>query len=492
MAFTLVSCSLFKGEDKGKDKDKEKGSFEVVNSPLMTEGFKIASEGYGDDVVACFSCHGDKGAGVAGPEGYPRLAGQREDYIYKQLEDFKHNHRLTADGMMYNETRALKDSQIRALAYYFSHVPETKIQAIGPKDQAQVIRGKLISQFGLFKQGVPACIKCHGPQGEGMPPFFARLAGQHKDYILTQLKLFKSHKRKNDRDGLMGAVVEKLTLADIEAVALYYSQVRINTLSDKIEPISEEEYRLIPDFKSIPKNEFGDFVIKGFKIYNETPKYAAQYMGEDNKLRCVNCHLQGGLRANSAPLWGAYGLYPKYRKKNHKVNTFANRMQGCFKYSLDGKAPPADSDILKALSAYAFWSAKGKPVGVKIKGAGYPKLSRAKLAPSKKRGLKVYKAYCLHCHGADGQGRLSQSGEMVFPPLWGKRSFNWGAGMHRINTAAAFIGANMPYGHSEILTNQQTWDVAKYVTSFERGEDPRYNGDRDQTRKKFHQHMCSY
>lgn len=401
---------------------------------------------------------------------------------------------------MYNETRELKDRQLRALAYYFSHLPNPKHKdtavKMARKDQSFLIRGKLISEFGLFKQGVPACIKCHGPRGQGMAPFFPRLGGQHKDYIISQLKYFKNHQRSNDRDGLMGKVAEKLTLKDMQAVALYYSQVDIDSDvdADKVARIRDEQYRLIPAFKNIPKNQFGDFVIKGFKIFNETPKYAAQYMREYNKLRCVNCHLEGGWKAGSAPLWGAYGRYPKYRKKNHKVNSFANRMQGCFLYSLDGKAPPANSEVIKALSAYAYWMASGRPIGKKVKGAGYPKLARAKLSPSKQRGENVYHKHCMHCHGSDGQGRLSTdgSGEIVFPPLWGERSFNWGAGMHRINTAADFISGNMPYGHSEVLSKQEIWDVAKYITSFARGEDPRYNGDREQTRAQFHQHMCSY
>ncbi len=62
---------------------------------------------------------------------------------------------------------------------------------------------------------------------------------------------------------------------------------------------------------------------------------------------------------------------------------------------------------------------------------------------------------------------------IVFPPLWGSNSFNWGAGMHRVNTAAGFIKANMPLGKPNSLSDQEAWDVAAYINSFPRPADPR-------------------
>ena len=64
--------------------------------------------------------------------------------------------------------------------------------------------------------------------------------------------------------------------------------------------------------------------------------------------------------------------------------------------------------------------------------------------------------------------------------------------MHRINTAAAFIRGNMPLGHPEALTLQQVWDVAAYINSHERPQDPRYQGDLAATRKQYHDHQCYY
>lgn len=253
-------------------------------------------------------------------------------------------------------------------------------------------------------------------------------------------------------------------------------------------PIETKSYQP-PIDDTIPKGEFGDMVRFGQKVFTETGKYAPRYVG--NKLNCVNCHLDAGRLANSAPLWAAWVKYPAYRGKNKMVNTMEERIQGCFTYSMNGSAPPADSKELKALMSYAYWLAEGAPTGVDLPGRGYPKLDKPKQEPDYVRGQQVFVNNCALCHGEKGEG-IKQNGKVVFPPLWGDNSFNWGAGMHRINTAAAFIRANMPLGKGGSLTVQQAWDVAYYVNSHERPQDPRFKGDIKTTKEAFHQHQCRY
>lgn len=238
-----------------------------------------------------------------------------------------------------------------------------------------------------------------------------------------------------------------------------------------------------PAEQDIPKDEFGDMVRLGERIFRETGKYAPKYVG--NQLNCVNCHLDAGRQANSAPLWAAFVHYPAYRKKTGEVDTYASRLQGCFMYSMNGKAPPADSEVITALQAYSFWLAKGAPVGTPMPGSGYPKLDKPAQAPDYVRGEQVYAQNCALCHGADGQGQ--RAGDVqVFPPLWGAQSFNWGAGMHQLGNAAGFIHANMPLGRGGSLTEQQAWDVAMFMNSHERPQDPRFTGSVAETRKKYH------
>lgn len=238
-----------------------------------------------------------------------------------------------------------------------------------------------------------------------------------------------------------------------------------------------------PPEASIPDNEYGEMIRMGERIFTQTGRYAAEYAGND--LSCVNCHLDAGRKADSAPLWGAFGLYPAFRQKTGHVDTFAARVQGCFDYSMNGKAPPADDEVMTALQTYAFFLAKGAPIGIPVEGGGYLKLERPPQAPDYARGEAVYAQHCALCHGPDGAGQRAGD-RQVFPPLWGPRSFNWGAGMHQVNNAAGFIYANMPLGKPRSLTQQQAWDVAFFMNAHERPQDPRFTGSVAETRKKFH------
>lgn len=238
-----------------------------------------------------------------------------------------------------------------------------------------------------------------------------------------------------------------------------------------------------PPYTAMPKGQFGDAVKLGENIFRHTTIYARKYIG--NQLNCSNCHLDGGRLAGSAPLWAAYTAYPAYRSKNKKVNNFGMRLQGCFRFSENGKAPPLGSKTMIALEAYSYWLATNAPTGAHLAGRGYPKLAKPPQAPDYARGEKVYASNCALCHGGDGQGQYAR-GQTVFPALWGAKSFNWGAGMGSVKNAAEFIHANMPFGAVGTLTPQQAWDVAQYIDSQDRPQDPRFTGSVAKTRKKFH------
>lgn len=238
-----------------------------------------------------------------------------------------------------------------------------------------------------------------------------------------------------------------------------------------------------PPSGDIPDTDFGKMVQLGADIFRDTQNNAKEFVG--NSLQCANCHLDGGRLANSAPLWAAYVAYPAYRDKNAHVNTFQERLQGCFRFSMNGKAPPLGSKILVALESYAYYLAKGAPTGVDLPGRGYPKLAKVAKFDSA-HGQQVYEQKCALCHGAYGQGQSSPDGVVVFPPLWGARSYNWGAGMTSINNAAGFIKANMPLSQGNTLTDQEAWDVAAFINGHERPQDPRFTGTVADTRKKFH------
>ncbi len=225
-----------------------------------------------------------------------------------------------------------------------------------------------------------------------------------------------------------------------------------------------------PNREDMPEGPFGDAIRQGRDIFVNTQANAKRFVG--NGLNCVNCHLDEGRKANSAPLWASYVMYPAYRSKNKKVNSFEDRLAGCFTYSMNGTPPPYDSAEMVALVSYTYWLAQGAPVGVELPGRGYPSLDKPAQEPDVKRGAGVFSANCALCHGAQGEGTRA-GGQYAFPPLWGKDSYNGGAGMHRVETAAAFIKANMPLGKPGSLSAQEAWDVAAFVNSHERPSDPR-------------------
>ncbi len=250
-----------------------------------------------------------------------------------------------------------------------------------------------------------------------------------------------------------------------------------------------ETARFVPLADSeIPKGPFGDEVRKGENIFREPAIYASAFVG--NQLRCSNCHLSAGRLAGASPMWAAYVAYPAYRSKNKHVNSFEERLQGCFRFSMNGKAPKLGDPVLVALESYSYFLAHGAPTGADMDGRGFPALPKPPIAADYARGAEVYAQNCASCHGGNGLGQ-SSGGKIVFPALWGAQSFNWGAGMGSIKNAAEFIRANMPLGLGGSLSVQQAWDVATYMDSQVRPQDPRFTGDTATTRKKFHDNAYS-
>jgi thiosulfate dehydrogenase len=238
-----------------------------------------------------------------------------------------------------------------------------------------------------------------------------------------------------------------------------------------------------PPDSAIPAGKLGDMVRLGGQIFRDPATYAPQFVG--NRLRCSNCHLDAGRQAGASPMWAAYTAYPAYRSKNGHVNSFEERLQGCFRFSMNGKSPKLGDPVLVALESYSYFLAKGLPTGENAQGRGFPALPKPLSPGDYARGAQVYAEQCAACHGVDGAGQ-SSDGKVVFPALWGPQSFNWGAGMGSIKNAAEFIHANMPLGMGGSLTVQQAWDVATYIDSQVRPQDPRFAGSVEETRQKHH------
>lgn len=248
-------------------------------------------------------------------------------------------------------------------------------------------------------------------------------------------------------------------------------------------PKSEPAAFVPPPESAIPDDQLGEQIRLGQRIFTDTGHEVPRLVGND--LKCSNCHLDEGRRANAAPLWAAYGLYPQYRKKNGHVNNFGERIRECFRYSMNGVQPAADDPAVLAIEAYASFLARGAPHGVTLPGQGYAQLPPPAQPADHARGAAIYKAHCALCHGPDGQGQHVEDVTTI-PPLWGPRAFNWGAGMAQVPNAAAFIKSNMPQDKPGSLSVQDAWDVAAFVDGKPRPQDPRWLGSVQATAEKFH------
>ncbi len=221
-----------------------------------------------------------------------------------------------------------------------------------------------------------------------------------------------------------------------------------------------------PDEKTIPKGPMGDSIRLGLRIFNETPKYAAAYVG--NRMSCNDCHIQSGTAKWASPMVGLPGIFPQFNQRAGRVISLAERIEDCFRRSENGRPLPMEGEEMAALLAYIQWVSQGQRAGVAFVGRGLEKLPA--LEGDAKRGATVYSEQCAPCHGDDGRGSPP-----VLPALWGPDAYNDGAGMNKVEKMAAFVHHNMPQNCPGSLTAQEAYDVAAYVASKPRG---RFDGAR--------------
>jgi cytochrome c553 len=165
--------------------------------------------------AACAACHGPDGNSSVNPI-WPKLAGQHPGYLEKQLMDFKAGART--DPTMLGMVAPLNDQDMADLAAYFAS--QTKQGGTAAADQVEM--GEKLYRAGNADTGVAACMGCHGPAGSGNPQAnFPALAGQHATYIEKALKDFRSGARANDANKMMRGVVERMSDAEMTAVAQY-------------------------------------------------------------------------------------------------------------------------------------------------------------------------------------------------------------------------------------------------------------------------------
>ena len=164
----------------------------------------------------CAACHGLDGNSTS-PK-YPNLAGQQKEYFVAQVKAFRNKTRTDPDAHaeMWAVGATLDDATALKLAEYFA---SQKPAPRKPRDRQLAAKGKVIYERGISSKNVPACVFCHGQNGQGIS-MFPRLAGQHAEYLVKQIRVFHTDSRPNLAT-LMKSVVEQLSEEEAAQVAVY-------------------------------------------------------------------------------------------------------------------------------------------------------------------------------------------------------------------------------------------------------------------------------
>ena len=193
----------------------------VLVTLLLTLGITGMAQAAGDakagqaKAAMCGACHGADGNSAA--PNFPKLAGQGERYLLKQMNDIKSGNRniLEMTGLLTN----MSEQDMADIAAYFA----SQNMSVGAADPALVKAGEALFRGGKLAEGMPACTGCHSPNGAGNDAAgFPQLGGQHAQYVAKQLTDFREGNRTNDGDSMMmRSVAAKLSNKAIQAISSY-------------------------------------------------------------------------------------------------------------------------------------------------------------------------------------------------------------------------------------------------------------------------------
>jgi thiosulfate dehydrogenase len=237
----------------------------------------------------------------------------------------------------------------------------------------------------------------------------------------------------------------------------------------------------VPEIGALPHDTHGLQVREGRDLITATytyigpnaPDASKRYAG--NNLACSNCHLEAGTKKFGLPLFGLYDDFPQYSARSGGEISIEDRINSCMTRSMNGRPLANDAPEMQAIVAYIKFLSTGVARDQHLPGLGTGQMPELKRAADPARGEPHYARHCAACHHTDGSGvRGSIAGSdlgYVMPPLWGRDTFNDGAGMARIITLANFIHFNMPHGADYLnpqISVDVAWDIAAFVLSHPR------------------------
>ncbi len=206
----------------------------IASLGCVSSAFAAGNVAAGKSKAAtCAGCHGEDGNSMA--PIFPRLAGQNESFLVRELTDFKGH--LRSDPSMEAFASALSEQDIQDLSAYFANQKAIVVKASDdeyvdedeeiPVTRELIAQGEILFLAGNEKTDVPACTGCHGPSGSGNPSAgFPKLKGQFIPYLVKSLNDFREDNRTNDEGGMMRTITKKMSKAEINSVSAYISRLR--------------------------------------------------------------------------------------------------------------------------------------------------------------------------------------------------------------------------------------------------------------------------
>lgn len=232
-------------------------------------------------------------------------------------------------------------------------------------------------------------------------------------------------------------------------------------------------YWLPPDLSELDIEPTKESILLGRDLVMNTAQYfgpaGKSALNTSNGMNCQNCHLEAGTKIFGNNYGAVASSYPKYRARSGTMENLFKRVNDCFERSLNGSAIDSSSKEMQGIVAYLNWLGKSVNKGEQAIGSGLKELSFLDRAADPQKGKTVYIQKCQSCHQSDGAGKWNgENTAYTYPPLWGKNSYNTGAGLFRLSNFARFVKYNMPLGVSHDtpqLSDEEAWDVAAFVNS---------------------------
>jgi len=233
-----------------------------------------------------------------------------------------------------------------------------------------------------------------------------------------------------------------------------------------------QEFWIAPELSTITDAAQKSEIEYGKELIAHTAKYLGpngSVKQISNGMNCQNCHLKAGTAVFGNNYGSVASLYPKFRARSGTEEGIEKRVNDCFERSLNGRALETESKELNAIVAYINFLGTNVKKGEKAAGSGFKDLDYLDRAANPDKGRAVFTSKCQSCHQPDGSGMLNpDKTEYIFPPLWGKNSYNDGAGLYRLSNFAKYVKYNMPQGatfENPMLSDEEAWDVAAYINS---------------------------